>query len=294
MTAGGDAAPLVETARVKINLCLHVLGRRADGYHLLDGLTAFAGLGDRLTATPAEEFGLSLSGPFASALGGEGDNLVLRTARALAQRLGESRGAALTLDKRLPVASGIGGGSADAAATLRLLERLWDRRLPAAEREVLALSLGADVPVCLAGRAAFVRGVGEVIAPAPPLPAAWLLLANPGVGVSTPAVFSRLAGRFSAPVEAPPAEGWADAGALAAWLHAQRNDLEVPAREVCSAVGEVLAALAAQPEALLARMSGSGATCFALFGTYAAAETSRRAVARAHPGWWTATTELAA
>jgi 4-diphosphocytidyl-2-C-methyl-D-erythritol kinase len=262
-----------------VNLALHVLGRRGDGYHLLDSLVAFAGVGDVLHAAPADSLTLAVTGPFAPALRVEPDNLVLRAARALAKVAGVAPRAALVLEKHLPVAAGIGGGSADAAAALRLLARLW--QVPPADAE-LALSLGADVPVCLAGRPAHMSGVGEVLAPAPRLPPCGLLLVNPGVAVATPAVFRARTGAFSAPLALP--EGWADAAAMAADLARLSNDLEPPAVALEPAIGEVLGALRALPGALLARMSGSGATCFALFASAGEARAAAGRIAR--PGWW--------
>lgn len=262
-----------------MNLALHVLGRRADGYHVLDSLVVFAQVGDALRAEPAEALSLTVTGPFAAALTGEGENLVLRAARALAAARGIAAGARLTLDKRLPVASGIGGGSADAAAALRLLARLW--RVPLAPAE-LALTLGADVPVCLAGRAARMGGIGDALAPAPRLPPCGLVLVNPGVAVATPAVFRARGGAFSQPLDLP--AGWTDAASMAADLTRLGNDLEAPALALQPAIGHVLAALRSLPGALLTRMSGSGATCFALF---ASAEAARKAAARvARPDWW--------
>jgi 4-diphosphocytidyl-2-C-methyl-D-erythritol kinase len=306
------AGPSEAFAPAKVNLCLHITGRRADGYHLLDSLVAFAGVGDRITAEPAADLSLTITGPFAAALrpgrtspsapaaalppGGEGpgrgraapdpsspdDNLVLRAARAF----GTGQGARLTLDKHLPVASGIGGGSADAAAALRALAALWDRPLPPPEA---ILALGADVPVCLAGRACRMTGAGEALAPIPALPPAWIVLANPGIAVSTPAVFAALVRRDNPPL--PPVPAFPDAPTLAAWLASQRNDLETPALALAPAIAETSAALAAQPGTLLARMSGSGATCFALFRREAEARAAAAALAR--PGWWTAAAPLA-
>jgi 4-diphosphocytidyl-2-C-methyl-D-erythritol kinase len=263
-------------APAKVNLALHVTGRRADGYHLLDSLVVFACVGDAVSAELAEGLSLVLDGPEAGALAAEPDNLVLRAARALAA--GRELGAALRLVKRLPVASGIGGGSSDAAAALRVLARLWrvEADLPA-----LALSLGADVPVCLARSPAVMRGIGEALAPAPRLPRFGLLLANPRVAVETRAVFAARAPGFSAPIAYP--EAWSDAAAMARDLAAWRNDLEAPAMALCPVIGQVRAAIAAQPGCLLARMSGSGATCFGLFADAAAAE---RAAADLPGAWW--------
>jgi 4-diphosphocytidyl-2-C-methyl-D-erythritol kinase len=266
-------AALREVARAKVNLYLHVTGRREDGYHLLDSLAVFPGAGDVLEAEASPALTLAVAGPFAAALEG-GDNLVLRAAR----KLDASRGAALRLTKNLPVASGIGGGSADGAAALRLLSRLWRCPVP----EGAALALGADVPVCLASEPARMQGVGEVLLPGPRLPRFGMVLVNPGMPVATPAVFARRIGGFSALAALP--DGWVDAAAMARDLAALRNDLEAPAIALCPPIGEVLAAIAATPGALLARMSGSGATCFGLYASAGAARVAAATLAR--PGWW--------
>ncbi|HEY4254614.1 MAG TPA: 4-(cytidine 5'-diphospho)-2-C-methyl-D-erythritol kinase [Roseomonas sp.] len=270
-----------EAAPAKLNLFLQVAGRRADGYHLLDSLVVFADIGDALEALPADALGLALDGPEAGALVAEPDNLVLRAARALADAAGLAPRAALRLTKHLPVASGIGGGSADAAAALRALARLWGLRLPMDRMRAIGLALGADVPVCLASAPCRMQGVGEVLAAAPALPGFGLVLANPRIGVATPAVFRALAGRCSGPAALP--DGWADAQAMAADLAGLANDLEAPAIAICPGIAEVLAALRALPGALLARMSGSGATCFALMPDAASAA---RAAALLPAGWW--------
>ncbi len=261
-------------ARAKVNLFLHVTGRRADGYHLLDSLAVFPDVGDRLTVAPAVALSLDVHGPFAPGLAGEADNLVLRAARALG-----GQGVRLGLEKNLPIASGIGGGSADAAAALRLLAALWG---VAADLPAIALGLGADVPVCLASRPARMQGVGEILLAAPALPACGIVLVNPGVAVATPSVFRARAPGFTPPAVLP--EGWGDAAAMARDLAACTNDLQAAAIGLYPAIAEVLAALAAAPGALLARMSGSGATCFALFADAAAARTAAAGLAR--PGWW--------
>lgn len=254
-------------------------GRRDDGYHLLDSLAVFAGLADTVSATPSDALSLSVTGPFAEAVGTAEDNLVLRAARVLAP---PGAGAALSLDKRIPVAAGLGGGSSDAAAALRLLSRLWGVPIPAREA---AARLGADVPVCLAARPARMQGIGEVLSPAPPLPAGLgMVLANPRLPLATQAVFRARSGSFDTPAELP--ARLADAAMLAAWLRATRNGLEAAALSLCPAVAEVLAACAALPGALIARMSGSGPTCFALFPTVAAAEAGAAALSRAEPGWF--------
>ena len=267
-----------EFAPAKVNLALHVTGRRGDGYHLLDSLVVFAGTGDRIAASPSETLSLAVTGPRAQGLSADDDNLVLRAARAMGPG-----GANLVLEKHLPVASGIGGGSADAAATLRALARLRGQPLPPA---ATVLALGADVPVCLAGRPARMSGIGETVTPlAHPLPEAWLVLANPGAGVATPAVFAALARRENAPLprDLPRLKTAAE---LAAFLRMARNDLEAPATAVLPAISLVRSALSAQPGCLMSRMSGSGATCFGLFPDALTAAAAARALRGAQPDWW--------
>lgn len=268
-----------ERARAKVNLFLHVLGRRPDGYHLLDSLAVFPDIADSLSMAPADALSLEIAGPFAASLGGD-DNLVLRAARALLEAAHASRGAALLLDKRLPVASGIGGGSADAAAALRLLNRVWALGLPAPQLAGIALGLGADVPVCLASEPARMGGIGELIGVAPALPHCGIVLVNPGVPVATADIFRAREETYSEPAVLPPR--WADALALAADLARCSNDLEAPAIRLCPPIDEALAWLRSRPGCRFARMSGSGATCFGLFDTPDAAE----AVATPPPRWW--------
>jgi 4-diphosphocytidyl-2-C-methyl-D-erythritol kinase len=278
-SAGSDpglSATLIEPAPAKVNLFLHITGRRDDGYHLLDSLVVFAGVGDVLHAQPADGLSLELEGPFGAALASEQDNLVLRAARALG-----GGGARLILEKNLPVASGIGGGSADAAAALRLLCRMWNLAQPDLPR--IALTLGADVPVCLAGRPSRMGGVGERLLPAPGLPACGLVLVNPGVAVATADVFRARRGGWSTPAELP--NTWPDVAGLARDLLELRNDLQAPAIALQPSIGEAIAALAAMPGCRLARMSGSGATCFGLFDDPAVAADAAARLRR--PAWWT-------
>ncbi|HTV45897.1 MAG TPA: 4-(cytidine 5'-diphospho)-2-C-methyl-D-erythritol kinase [Stellaceae bacterium] len=280
-------------APAKINLYLHVTGRRADGYHLLDSLVAFADFGDRVTARPAASLSLDLGGPQAAGLAAIGpDNLVLRAARLLADHAGITPGAALHLYKTLPVASGVGGGSSDAAAALRVLTRLW--RLAGDQQSLvpLAARIGADVPVCLFARPAWVGGSGERIEPAPALPAVGIVLANPGIELSTAAVFAARCGPFGAAGRFAPMPR--DAAGLAAALRSCRNDLTAAAVGLVPEIAAVLAALTRLPGALLTRMSGSGATCFALFADRTAADRACAALAAAEPGWWCAAGGLVA
>lgn len=278
--------PVEEFARAKVNLSLEVLGRRGDGYHELQSLVVFPDIGDRVTARAADDFSLTLEGPFAGALKQEDDNLVLRAARLLARETGRT-GANLVLHKNLPVASGIGGGSADAAATLRALARLWGVRIEARVPASLAFTLGADVPVCLEARPAFMWARGERLARLAGLPHFALLLVNPGVAVSTAAVFKTLGtpplAEMPTVVERP---AFATLDDLLEWLAAHGNDLEAPARGLAPAIGEVLTAIAATQGCRLARMSGSGATCFGIYATENEAQAAADAVAR--PGWWVA------
>jgi 4-diphosphocytidyl-2-C-methyl-D-erythritol kinase len=272
-------------APAKVNLYLHVLGRRDDGYHLLDSLIAFVDIGDNVTVAPAAALSLDVGGPEAAALASLGDdNLVLRAARLLAQRAGVAAGASLHLDKRLPVAAGIGGGSADAAAVLRALSELWDHPLEPRALAKLGLELGADIPACLAGRPVWVGGIGERIEPAPAPPALGIILANPRHLLPTPDVFRARRGAFAASGRFDPMPQ--DPGALAAVLDTRHNDLTEAATSLVPEIGFVLDRLARLPGALLARMSGSGATCFALFTDRGAATAAAEALARTEPGWW--------
>lgn len=266
---------LTEIARAKLNLALHVRARRPDGYHELETLFAFVEHGDVLHVAPADAPAFRITGPFAGALVGEGDNLVTRTATRFAGVFGGGAHA-IELEKHLPVASGIGGGSADAAATLRALARLHDVALDDPRLFELADGLGSDVPACLLGKTALGKGRGEQLQPVQGWPGVPVLLVNPGVAVSTAEVFRRWDGADRGPLGADPLQG--------------RNDLEAPARAIAPVIGEVLALLAAQPGVTLARMSGSGATCFALFETDEARTAAAAVVKR--PDWWCLETRL--
>ena len=263
------ANELTEIAPAKINLALHVRERMPDGYHRLETIFAFAEDGDRVWVEPAGDLSLAIEGPFAAGLSAGPDNLVLRAAEALRRTAGVARGAVLRLEKNLPVASGIGGGSADAAAALRLLARLWGTDVPL---EPIARELGADVPACLSGHTMRGEGRGEVLMPvkADSLRGLPLLLVNPGVAMPTGPVFAAWDGIDRGPLD--------DGDPLRSALDG-RNDLEAPAIRLCPAIGDVLAWLRARPGVVLARMSGSGATCFALFeqqGDLARAEAAAR------------------
>ena len=264
-------------APAKINLTLHVTGQRPDGYHVLDSLVVFADVGDHIRAVASNRLTLQVTGPEAAGLPMGDDNLVMRAARAL----GGGLGADLVLDKQLPQASGIGGGSSDAAATLRVLAAMWGRALPSDA----GLSLGADVPVCLAAQSARMSGVGEVLTPVPDLPPIWAVLVNPRVHVATPQVFRALVRRDNAPMPAVLPD-WRDAQDLAAWLGQMRNDLEGPACALAPAVSDVLRAVSGLNGVLLARMSGSGATCFGLFADVQEATAGSAVLRQNHPEWW--------
>ncbi len=278
---------IAEQAPAKVNLDLRVAGRRPDGYHELDSTVTFAACADRLTFAPGAQLELALSGPFATSLTKQGDNLVLRAARRLADHAGRSPHVRITLDKRIPVAAGLGGGSADAAATLRALCRLWRLELTFADLLPIALEIGADVPVCLLSQSVRMRGIGERLERIE-LPALDLVLTNPNQPVSTAQAFAAIDSIGSAPGPDRPIP--ADRAGLLAWLAARGNDLEAPARRLAPVIGEVIEALQVQPGCRLARMSGSGATCFGLFDDAPAASRAARALGRTRPNWWVAST----
>lgn len=287
----GTERPYSSDAPAKLNLYLHVTGRRADGYHELDSLIAFAAPFDRVSAAPAKELSLHLSGPFAPDLNSADEqNLVEKAARRLAELADIKPAARITLDKQLPIAAGIGGGSSDAAAALRVLTSLWRLKINSDALQAVALSLGADVPMCLHGKTCFAGGIGEKLDAAPALPECALVLVNPGVSVATPNVFRARSGAYSAPArftEAPK-----DVGALAELLAARRNDLEAPAKALAPVIDDVLHALAELPGCRFARMSGSGATCFALFEDAGEAVAAADILRAQHGDWWIAPSSL--
>ena len=278
-------------ARAKVNLYLHITGRRADGYHLLDSLIVFAETGDEIALAPAERLSLAIDGPFGAGLESGPGNLVLRAATALRALTGVHLGAAIRLTKNLPVASGIGGGSADAAATLDGLCGLWNVAPGRAALLAIAAKLGADVPVCLDGVPSFVGGIGEDLAPARGLPRCCLLLANPRVATPTPAVFKARHGPFSKPARwSDPPRDFAD---FAARLQGRSNDLTEAAISVTPVIRDVLAALAELPGCALARLSGSGATCFGLFADEASARAAEARLRAQQSGWWVTAAPIA-
>nr|WP_298681988.1 4-(cytidine 5'-diphospho)-2-C-methyl-D-erythritol kinase [uncultured Dongia sp.] len=278
-------------ARAKVNLYLHVTGKRADGYHLLDSLIVFAETGDEIAVAAADDLSLVIDGPFGAGLDAGPTNLVLRAAQGLRDLTGVKQGAAIRLTKNLPIASGIGGGSADAATTLLALINLWQVTPERALLYALAEKLGADVPVCLDGHPSFVGGIGEDIQPAGKLPPAYILLVNPLVETPTPAVFKARRGDFS------PAARWDQppktAQELATFLVTRKNDLTAPAIIVAPVVADVLSAIAATKDCLLSRLSGSGATCFGIFADAATAEAARQQIKTRYPAWWAVAAKIA-
>jgi 4-diphosphocytidyl-2-C-methyl-D-erythritol kinase len=271
-----------ERARAKINLFLHVGAKRADGFHPVQSLAVFTDLGDVLAMEDAIGLSLAIDGPFANGLDGEGDNLVLRAARTL-----DAKGAKLTLTKNLPVASGIGGGSADAAAALRGLTQLWDTKSDGLPE--IAAGLGSDIPACLLSRPCFMEGRGEILRPAEAMPRVPMLLVNPGVPVPTRDVFAALESRSGVEMALPRGR-FGDTADLLRFLETTRNDLEEPARRLQPVIGEVLGAITALPGALLTRMSGSGATCFGIFADDDCCVRAAEKLKQSHPDWWIAPT----
>lgn len=280
------AAPREAFAPAKVNLFLHVGPPAADGYHPLCSLMTFADVGDRLEMRPADRLDLVVRGPFADGAGAVSDNLVMRAVRAFGAAVGTVPAVRFVLDKQLPVAAGLGGGSSDAGAALRLLQAGSD--VDDAALEALAVSLGADGAACLWARPVVAEGRGERLSPAPALPDLHGVLVNPRTPVSTPAVYRALdaSGRFGDTARPRMPETFEDAAEVAAWLGALRNDLEAPALEVCADVGAVLDTLRGEPETLLARVSGSGGTCFALCADDISAETLAERIEALAPHWW--------
>jgi 4-diphosphocytidyl-2-C-methyl-D-erythritol kinase len=285
---------LVEEGRAKVNLTLRVVGRRVDGYHDLESVVAFADCADRLTLSPGPELTLTTTGPLASACGETSDNLVLKAARLLGESIPGLKAGGFVLEKILPVAAGIGGGSADAAAALRLLARLNDLSLDDGRLRKVALATGADVPVCLASRACDMTGVGETLVPLSP-PKMPCVLVNPCVPVATKDVFRALGLRHGellvgATDVVMQGSSWPEeGGSLEEWVEAfaaGTNDLEAPATKIQPLIGEVITSLNATDGAWLARMSGSGATCFALYENTAEAKRAADKILREHPEWW--------
>ena len=273
-----------ERASAKINLFLHVGDRRADGFHPVQSLAVFTDMGDVLSIEAAPKLSLKVEGPFARGLEGEGDNLVLRAARSLGVQ-----GATLTLTKNLPVASGIGGGSADAAAALRGLNQIWNAGKDTDALCAIAATLGSDIPVCVPSAASFMEGRGEILRQPQSVPRIPMLLVNPGVAVPTKDVFAGLKERSGVEMALPHGR-FGDTADLLRFLDTTRNDLEAPAVELQPVIAEVLAAIRALPGALLVRMSGSGATCFGIFADDDACARAADVLRKSAPGWWVAPT----
>jgi 4-diphosphocytidyl-2-C-methyl-D-erythritol kinase len=289
------SAVLSDQAPAKVNLTLRILGRRDDGYHELESLVVFARLGDRLTLSPGSAVGLDIDGPTAAAAGDIADNLVLRAAHALAERVDGLRLGRFALTKHLPVAAGLGGGSADAAAALRLLARLNGLAKAEPRLHEAARQTGADVPVCLESHGRLMRGIGEILSAPLDLPALPAVLVNPGVAVPTKDVFAKLglrSGETCGSADEIDPRRLKDRDALMAYLGQHPNDLERPAVALEPVIAQVLAALSDQKSCGFARMSGSGATCFGLFGSDREAADAAQALASARPAWWVAATVL--
>ncbi len=280
------AAGAALIAPAKVNLALHVTGRRADGYHLLDSVAVFADFGDRVEIAPSRRLEVRVSGRFAAHAPGDRDNLAWRAAEAFFRHTGRPPEVSIGVEKNIPAGAGLGGGSADAAAVLRALDSFTGAGVSPRDLGVLGLALGADVPMCLSGCALRARGIGEDIAPLAGWPALPMVLVWPGRAVSTPAVFSALASRENPPLpELPGAETLAVTD-IAAWLGACRNDLEAPALQIAPEIGAALGGLRATDGCLVARMSGSGSACFGLYAERAEAEAAAARLAAAQPDWW--------
>ncbi len=289
MTAEAQGQPGLALA--KINLDLRITGRRDDGFHLLQSLVVFANFGDVISASPAKDISLNISGPFGEHLAGA-DNLAVKAAHALRGELKAGNGAALHLQKNIPPSSGLGGGSADAAATLRILQALWGRNAAPEKMAALALALGADVPVCLLQRPAIMRGIGEKLEPLLAFPALHMVLVNPGVHVATPDVFKALEWQAdeARKVPAPPLK-FKNLQSVLEWLLRTGNDLQAPATAIAPKISETLAALGTLKGCRIARMSGSGATCFGLFDTASQARSAAIELRASNPDWWTRVAE---
>ncbi len=271
-------------APAKVNLYLHVVGKRPDGYHLLDSLFAFTEYGDVAEAFPSDGLSLEIKGPFAAGLPSSADNIVIKAALKLAEAVGIEPKARIVLQKNLPIASGIGGGSSDAAATLTVLQKLWGCPLSAERLSALALSLGADVPSCLNARPVHVSGVGEILDTVPGVPRMPILLVNPNKPVATPSVFKERSGAFSAPAPLSD-EDFLPENFIPA-LKKRRNDLTESALKVEPEIKKVLDALEKCEFSILSRMSGSGGTCFALFEDEALMREAKAVLEKKYPSWW--------
>jgi len=274
---------LRELAPAKLNLYLHVTGKRPDGYHLLDSLVVFADIADKLEVTPADKIALSIVGPYADRIDAK-DNSVLKAADVLRTHFKIKTGAALTLHKNLPVGAGLGGGSADAAAALKLLARFWKVKPAVQELHKLGLPLGADVPVCLHSTASYVSGIGEVVEPSPVVTGLYAVLVNTGEPLLTAAVFAQHGEAFSSAMRHP--HSFDSPEACVQFLQKSKNDLQNTAVKLMPGIKEALGALGETKECALARMSGSGGTCFGLFTDQKTAQEAAQKLAEVHPEWW--------
>jgi 4-diphosphocytidyl-2-C-methyl-D-erythritol kinase len=280
-------------APAKVNLFLHITGKRPDGYHLLESLVSFSSVHDTVSVQEADTITLEITGRFAPLLQHDvHKNIIVKAARLLAEKAGILKGAAILLEKELPVAAGIGGGSSDAAAVLKLLSQLWELSLTKEEMQQIALTLGADVPMCYSGKPAFISGIGENITVIPSMPILPALLVNPLQSVSTPEVFKAGVQQFSpsSPITTIPQEH----GEFIRFLRTTHNDLEAPAITLLPLITQQLRIIQSQPGCLLSRMSGSGATCFGLFSTMEEAGTAAQIISSNHPEWWVKATLLGA
>lgn len=277
----------VVLAPAKLNLALHVTGRRTDGYHLIDSLVAFTRFGDRVTISPSDEDRFEMTGPYSAGLPADDGNLALRALKAMRAEFGRTDPVSIALEKNLPVASGVGGGSSDAAAVMGGLASLWHLPVDQERLARIGIGLGADVPMCLAARPLLARGIGEEITPIDGFPSLGIVLVNPGVGVSTAAVFAALASRDGTPL--PPLPRHLDFHTLCNWLETTRNDLEGPARTLQPAINGALSALK-KAGAHFVRMSGSGATCFGLFESGNLAKRAASEIRKRKPDWFVAAT----
>ena len=284
-------SPFRITAPAKLNLFLHITGHRPDGYHLLESLTVFTAFGDELEILPTDTLSLNFTGPFAATLESDGkENLVLRAARSLQAKTTYRMGASLTLNKRIPIGAGLGGGSSDAAATIKGLEHLWRISYTPAARAHLAVSLGSDVLACLLDSPGWVTGIGDNVLPVNIPSGGWVILVNPGQPLLTQHVFRNYSQAFTVSVACPKA--WDNIAALAAWAAAQHNALEPAAIALMPVIGPMLAAIAGTKNCLLSRMSGSGATCFGLYDNQADAENAATTLQADYANWWVKATQL--
>lgn len=273
-------------APAKVNLYLHITGKRANGYHELDSLAVFTEFGDMLEFSAADTLSLIVHGAFASAIDTSSGNLVLRAAEALRRTANISQGAKIILTKNIPVGAGLGGGSSDAAATLIALNQFWQLNFPLKQLAEIGLPLGSDIPVCLAGKPARIRGIGEQVDPVSMPTSLWMLLVTPNKPLLTAEVYKHFKGPFSASVPSVPTDILA--------LRPLNNDLQMPATALMPVIGDIIKAIAGTPDCKLARMSGSGAACFGLYETEQTARRAQDVIKQSQPGWWITLTKVMA